>query len=138
MKMCFKIVSSLTFFLLLAAAPGFAQADLKATVPFDFYAGETPLPAGLYALDVDNAGLVWISRSDAGARCIVGSIPIGGGPNDGRASKLVFHRYGNEYFLTEMWASGQRIGRMFRRTPHEDEVALNAARGQVTLLAGRR
>ncbi len=133
-----NLVLSLAFALLLTAAPGFAQADLQATVPFDFYAGSSVFPAGVYQMDVDNAGLVWINRRDARVRRIVGSIPIGGGPNDGHVSKLIFHRYGSEYFLSEMWTPNSRNGRKFRRTPREDQLALNAARGQVTLVASQR
>ena len=136
--MCSKLALSFTFALLLSAAPGFAQANLQATVPFDFYAGSNVLPAGVYHLDVDHAGLVWINHKDARVRCVIGSIPIGGGPNDGRVAKLVFHRYGSEYFLTELWELGQPIGRMFRRTPREDEAARMAAVSQLTLLAGNR
>lgn len=120
--------------LLLAAAPGFAQADLEASVPFGFYAGKNVLPAGTYTLEVDNAGMVWINREDRRGRAVVGTVGVGGRDFD-HQSKLVFHRYGNEYFLSEMWVSGRSTGRKFRRTPREDQIAHNTTSGKVTILA---
>jgi len=130
-----NLLFSLVCALLLAATPGFAQADLEATVPFDFYAGNAVLPAGVYTLDVDNAGLIWIQRDGRHAlRAVVGSFGIGGGPDDGQNSKLVFHRYGDEYFLSKMWVAGRSQGRQLTRTPREDDVAQIKARG-TTILA---
>ena len=132
--MRFHLLLSLAVGLLLAAAPGFAQADLEASVPFGFYAGKNVLPAGTYTLDVDNAGMVWIKREDRRGRAVVGSVGIGGRGFD-HESKLVFHRYGDEYFLSEMWVSGRSAGRKFSRTPREDQIARNSTGGAVTILA---
>jgi hypothetical protein len=120
--------------LLLAAAPGFAQADLKASVPFGFYAGNNGLPAGTYKLDLDNSGMVWIHREDRRGRAVVSTVGIGGSDFE-RESKLVFHRYGDEYFLTELWVSGRSTGRKFGRTPREGRIARNTTGGEVTILA---
>ena len=126
---------SLILTLLLTAAPSFARADLEATVPFDFYAGKRLLPAGKYLIDIDDAGLIWISHADAGLRITVGSFAIGGSVE--HVSKLVFHRYGGTYFLSELWVSRRASGRSIRRTPHEKEMAHNSAPSEVTLAATR-
>lgn len=128
-----NLLFSLLFALLLTAAPGFAQADLEAAVPFDFHAGEAVLPAGVYTLDIDNAGMVWIKCDDRRNSAVVGSFGVGGGPYPSD-SKLVFHRYGDEYFLSEMWVEGRSAGRRLNRTPREDLAARNADRA-VTILA---
>jgi hypothetical protein len=36
---------------------------------------------------------------------------------------LVFHRYGNEYFLSEAWTPGSNLGRQLQTTSHERELA---------------
>jgi hypothetical protein len=128
------LLLSLAVGLLLAAAPGLAQADLEASVPFGFYAGKIALPAGTYTLDIDNAGMVWIDRNDRRGRAVVGTIGVGG-RDFAHESKLVFHRYGDDYFLSEMWMSGRSTGRKFRRTPREDQIARNTTGGEVTILA---
>ncbi len=135
--MRFNLLLSSIVAVLLAAAPVFAQADLEANVPFDFYAGNSVLPAGAYTLDIDNAGLIWIDRSDdRHTRAVVGSMGVGGGQFP-RESKLIFHRYGDEYFLSELWVEGRHQGRQLKRTPREDEVAQTKARGKTILAIAR-
>ena len=45
---------------------------------------------------------------------------------------LVFHRYGNRYFLYQIWVEGNNRGRELPRTPSEKELASN---GRPTLVA---
>jgi hypothetical protein len=40
-----------------------------------------------------------------------------------RHSKLVFRRYGDEYFLREVWISGAMTGREFPMSRRERQVA---------------
>src|SRR6266566_4315139 len=53
-------------------------------------------------------------------------------------SKLVFHRYGNRYFLTQVWSAGSSLGRELPKSAKEKEQALaahNHASDQVTIVA---
>lgn len=77
-----------------------AQNIAKANIPFDFRVGSTPMPAGLYRIQPAEAGLVWINRVDGTSHAVVLAQT-----NAGTAvapAKLVFHRYGDQYFLREM------------------------------------
>ena len=38
-------------------------------------------------------------------------------------SRLVFHRYGNEYFLTQVWTAGQNVA----RNPLSSKAAMQIA-----------
>ena len=109
------LLFSLALALLLGASASYAQADLEATVPFDFHAGKRVLPAGEYTFDVDNAGLIWIS-DQRGRRSIVGSFNVGGGPSPNE-SKIVFQRYGDNYFLSELWSEASATGGASCRRP---------------------
>jgi hypothetical protein len=129
-----NLLVSLVAAVVFSVVPSFAQADLEASVPFDFYAGESVCPAGKYILDIDNSGLLWIIRDATGARRVVGSIPVGGGPNF-PASKLVFRRYGDDHFLREVWVSGRPTGRQIRPRDREREMARNRLGVDVTVLA---
>jgi hypothetical protein len=40
-------------------------------------------------------------------------------------SKLVFHRYGSQYFLAQVWSAGNSEGRELPRSRAEREVASN-------------
>jgi hypothetical protein len=128
---------SLILALLVSAAPGFAQADLQAEVPFDFHAGKTIFPAGVYSLDIQNSGLVMIQDRRGRNSAFVGTLGIGGGPQS-QDSKLVFHRRGDQYFLSELWVEGRAAGRQVIRPRTEDAEAKMASHKKVTILARAR
>ena len=53
-------------------------------------------------------------------------------------SKLVFNRYGDSYFLAQVWSEGNTQGRQLVKTAREKEIAMTAkveTEGQVTLVA---
>jgi len=37
-------------------------------------------------------------------------------------ARLVFHRYDNCYFLSEVWMSGERVGRELRKSAQERAI----------------
>ncbi len=82
----------------------------RANIPFQFSAGQTILPAGDYVFTCySDAGGVLIIRSTDGRKGAFLTI----NPVDGKAenrSRLVFRRYGNQYFLAEAWAIKTRTG----------------------------
>ncbi len=54
-------------------------------------------------------------------------------------SKLVFNRYGDRYFLSQVWTEGNSQGRQLLMSDREKEIAQTAkfeTQGQVTLVAG--
>src|SRR5262250_3287241 len=98
--------------LLLAGVAAQAQSvRLKADVPFAFAVGKTALPAGEYRIDsLGTENRVLLIRSmDQNAQASTIS-------NTGRSleksdqTKLVFHRYGDRYFLAEIWVQGYSSG----------------------------
>lgn len=130
-----------TFVPLLAAvllAVGSLSAQIsgavKADVPFDFTAGNITMPAGEYQIaNSGHSGILLISKASAGM--FVGADAA---QANGRASssKLVFHRYGDRYFLSEVWVQGQDRGSEVPMTKLEQELrASNARPSSVTILA---
>jgi hypothetical protein len=75
-----------------------------------------------------------LQSSDAKAVAMVLTIPIGPG-NGSSNGKLVFNRYGEQYFLSQIWApgSGDRSG--LRKTKREIEVAASESRKVETVMA---
>jgi len=49
-------------------------------------------------------------------------------PETNLSGKLVFHRYGNEYFLAEVWTNRNTIGRSMKQTGAERGLARQLAR----------
>jgi hypothetical protein len=116
-----------------------AQEALVVNVPFDFVAGNQNLPAGEYSVKVSqtDARIVLIERKDATAAMFIGTNPVVANTIQSE-SKLVFNRYGDRYFLSQVWNEGNDRGRQLMKTAREKEIAQTAkieTEGQVTLVA---
>ena len=116
-----------------------AQEPLSVNIPFAFAAGETTLPAGEYRVQkMDGNGAVLLIRcTEPKASIMVVTNSTGGGKQQ-EQSKLVFHRYGNHYFLSQVWNAGYRSGRELRIGQREKEIGLSAKlekHDQVILIA---
>jgi hypothetical protein len=86
-----------------ATANGQSQKS-KANIPFEFVVGDQTLPAGAYAADTMTAGgnvlrIRSVGSKDSALRL---TIPASG---NAKHAKLVFHRYGQRYFLAEVWST---------------------------------
>ena len=117
-----------------------AQELLAVNIPFDFVAGNTQLPAGEYTVRVSapTHTIILISRKDSAASAfLVTNAAVSAEPQS--ESKLVFNRYGERYFLSQVWTEGNSQGRQLLKSAREKEmsqIAKNETRGQVTLVAG--
>jgi hypothetical protein len=116
-----------------------AQETLRANIPFDFVAGNTSLPAGEYLVEASGPThvLLLIGRKDAISSAFINTnAAVSAGPQS--ESKLVFNRYGDRYFLSQVWTAGNSTGRQLMKTAREKEIALTSkieTEGQVTLVA---
>lgn len=116
-----------------------AQQLLVVNVPFDFIAGNQVLPAGEYA--VEDVGpqhnLVLVNRSYSVVSPLLNSNATIANQVQ-TESKLVFNRYGDRYFLSQVWSAGDACGRQLLKSAREKEIAESAKmenQGQVTLVA---
>ena len=112
----------------------FAKAnaeELKVNVPFDFVVNGKLLPAATYtireALPNDMSGLAFLSQG-TGALAVASEIDT-----NVTGSKLVFHRIGDQYFLSDVvsptgklhFAASKRETRL-ERSADQQAVAINA------------
>jgi hypothetical protein len=121
-RQVFMAATFCCLFVLAAVAPAFAQlpgTEIRAMIPFDFMVRGRLLPAGEYdvkrvfdspeSLRIQNEAThkTEVFETDAvEARRI---------PSNAR---LVFHRYGDDYFLDEIWTPGLSTGREFSSHSH--------------------
>ena len=110
-----------------------AQETVIVNIPFDFAASKTMLPAGEYSVTVSGPthSLILISRKDSAASAFINTNAVVS-VNVQSESKLVFNRYGSEYFLSTIWDSYAEDGRQVRWTAREKELA---KRGNVPVRA---
>jgi hypothetical protein len=109
---CSKLLTmGATLFLL---APAFAQMGQgKADIPFNFQIGTQTLTAGHYLVKTEGVKLQ-ISRINGPDIATVFTISIPGDRANNGTPHLLFHCYGNEYFLSEAWlGASDRGNRLF-------------------------
>jgi hypothetical protein len=83
-----------------AIATASAQNIAKADIPFNFRVGSTPMPAGTYRIEPAQAGVVWINQVNGNSHAVILAQTNAG--TTAAPAKLVFNKYGDHYFLSEL------------------------------------
>ena len=126
--------------LLLTLAAGLAASTLvhaegvKANIPFPFSVGKTVMPAGIYIFDTDVAPAVLRVRSQGWEKAALVITSSAQERNKGEDGKIVFHKYGAVYFLSQVVYSGG-AARALPKTAREKEMAARHAGPEVKVLA---
>jgi hypothetical protein len=129
-----------TIYLVFTAVALFAQTEshrlMKVNIPFAFAVEDHSLPAGEYlVLTVTPERSIRIASTDGKYSAIVNTLPnYANSPSE--KSRLVFHRYGNEYFLGQVWTAGQNVARNPLSSKRATEIASSGVAPQTfTILA---
>ncbi len=108
----------------LAAASGSMgqtrPGDTVVNVPFAFLVDGQTLPAGHYIVAITDVHHVRISNSQNAGLYVA---THGALRTNSDGSKLVFHRYGDTYFLSAVWVTGNTTGQELARSRAERELA---------------
>ena len=111
----FLYLAAATIAICLIAPATYAQGDslrLRFQVPFPFTAQGSSFPAGTYEVTKPTRINLALRNLKGQATLFVNALPGGSKEADGSA-KVVFHRYGSEYFLsvvsTGPWLSTYRL-----------------------------
>ena len=128
------ISAVLALFVLLT--PAFAQsAGFRIQVPFEFAVGNHNLAAGEYKVTVMKPGMLQLERLDGRGTTAVMTTYTGGGPNQDLRPRLIFHSYGNHYFLSQVWIEDVNPGHELFAAAAELEYARAGHQGQTILVA---
>lgn len=123
-----KTARTLITICLLLTAAVFAQMTssqqlMKVNIPFAFGVQDQSLPAGQYLVfTVTPERSIRIVSANGKHSAIVNTLP-NYAKEPSSNSRLVFHRYGNEYFLAEVWTAGQDVA----RNPLSSKKAMESA-----------
>jgi hypothetical protein len=129
-KQILKGVSILTLLVAVASVTAVATANglsdtLRANVPFEFIVGDKTMAAGEYRVTrIGQTAMTIAGREDTAIRL---SNPIESSKVQ-EQGKLVFHRYGENYFLAEVWTAGDTTGRKLMKSKQERQIAEQLAR----------
>jgi len=123
---------------MLATTAASAQTiNVKARVPFSFVVGSATLPAGEYSLQTLGFGHALEMRNrDANITKLVLSNVCQS--RTATKDKVIFHRYGDSYFLSQIWTEGSSLGYELPMTAREREMARNNSKEEIVLLALNR
>ena len=138
-----QLLTFLGLGLLLATVSAYAQSiKLKANVPFNFVVTGEALPGGEYTIRSEKADPeheLSINRMgrDSEVFLAVPSLSLTGG-RPSNQTKLAFNRYGDQYFLSEIWVKGNRVGQKLRKSRREIEMSQNSMLQHAVILAELR
>ena len=126
--------------LLLATVSTSAQTvPLKVNIPFNFIASKAELPAGEYTLrSLGSSDTLMLIQSKDGQMAKMVLPKACESSKAPTASKVVFHRYGSEYFLAQIWTAGYEQGKELPKSSRETEVAQDYPVQNVVLAATLR
>lgn len=122
------------------AVPLSAQSTaLKVNVPFEFAIGSKILPAGEYRVmraDASVPHILRIRSSEANSEVLVNAVAVGQWASTPTGTaRLVFNRYGNQYFLSQVWNGHSGTGEQLPMDRTELELARIASAGKIEILA---
>src|SRR5207249_9251129 len=97
-------------------------SEMQVTVPFDFYVGNHLMPAGNYNVSAF-AGVVRFYNTNSKDAAGIQTLRLKAMPGV-ITPLLTFNRYGEDYFLHELWwGRGDNVGSMTMTTIREVEIA---------------
>jgi len=144
-KHMISVVAVAVFVVALAVMSVQAQnaGHLKVTIPFDFVAAGTALPAADYSVQWSFEGghIVMKIRSKNDTKSIFALTRSVEGRSIQNESKLVFNKYGNQMFLSQVWIASRSTGAEMLKTNRErnlqKEIAKRSAKPETITIAGR-
>ena|SRR5262245_17122965 len=125
-KQAIRAFVLLSLLLSLSAIYGYAQGQTlirKVKIPFDFSVSDKTLPAGVYTVTRVNAEKIMLrlSSEDGGESINIITNPVQAKEYP-KTGKLIFRRYGETYFLSQVWESDEIQGRQLLKSRTERSV----------------
>jgi hypothetical protein len=107
---------------------------LSADVPFDFVVGDKTLAAGQYSvrqISTNSDSVLAIRSRDGNHKAARLTNAVSSGAPSKRAS-LTFRRYGNTYYLAQVWVPGSTEGREMLKSKAERSMERELAKSSPT------
>ncbi|MDX6463778.1 MAG: hypothetical protein QOE55_7475 [Acidobacteriaceae bacterium] len=109
------------------AGTSFAQSTgVRANVPFDFTVGNKLFPAGTYTIKEQSDHVIIITNYNKPIAAL--SLVNGNSNRSPDGGKLKFHRYGSQYFLSEILCEQANMNLQVPTSKTEKRIALQEAK----------
>jgi hypothetical protein len=113
-----------------ASAQTNSAQQVTADIPFTFHVGNKNLPAGQYTVRCINPSsdlkVLQLRSTDGKSTVLLQTSSIVGRMN--KDAKLVFNRYGNQYYFAQAWLVGENVGMQAVKSRNEKATAKEMAR----------
>ena len=138
--MMLSLVSMFTLCAAAASANAQLTIPIRAKIPFDFNVGDKKLPAGKYTFSRLSGNydskVMSVSSADAGAHVFQLTFDTSV-PTPKNESTLVFHKYGDQYFLEQVWSGGEQEGTQVPESRSERSIQRQLAQTQQSNMSGK-
>ena len=112
--------------------------DLEANIPFEFRMGNVLMPAGDYRIYQASTGVLTLRKQDGASKAaVLLTLPISRKATS-QDGQLQFSRYGEMYFLTNVWSPNSHEGRTLPKGATEKELISRANQVQMAGIPVRR
>ncbi len=135
-----SLISIFTLCAAVASANAQLSIPVRAKIPFDFSVGDNKLPAGEYTFSrlsgFSDSKTISVASLDASTHLFQSTFEalVLTPKNE---STLVFHKYGDQYFLEQIWAGGEQEGAQLRESRGERTVRRQLAQTQQSNMSGK-
>jgi len=137
-KIWFSLTVALVVWSVVCISPHPAHAQsgiLVADIPFDFYVGAEKLLSGRYTVRTQGDPALLRISDGAGHATLTYSHAIN--TSDTTRSLMIFNRYGDQYFLSEVRWSGS-VARQLMMSQFETQIAKHSAPPRVIAVRNTR
>jgi hypothetical protein len=101
----------------------FGQTGIRVAIPFAFHINDKEFPSGQYLVKASSGQSVVLLQSADHRRSQFVLTNAAQSPSPVDLPKLMFQRYGTEYFLSTVWLPGGYTGRQVQPSRRQMELA---------------
>lgn len=135
-----SLVSMFSLYAAVASANAQLSIPVRAKIPFDFSVGDKKLEAGEYTFSrtsgFGDVRTMLVSSADSSTR-IFQSTSEAQVLRPKNESTLVFHKYGDQYFLEQIWTGGEQEGTQLPESRDERTARRQLAQTQQSNMSGK-
>ena len=140
-----RMVQIAALFVLILLIPALLNAQMpirqplfRVDIPFAFVVGGVHLPAGQYRVyHPGDPYLIVLERDDGRARATTYIHPSATNANES-STKLVFNKYGDQHFLSQVWTEADREVHECFKCRMEKALMAQIPKSQLVVLAAKR
>jgi hypothetical protein len=120
------LIVVLAFATAVASANAQSAKKLVADIPFEFVVGDQPMASGEYTLKANGMQGQALIIQSRNAKCsairLTNAIERPRSQGHETKARLVFHRYGQRYFLAQVWSGADSTGRQLLKSRQERAI----------------